>query len=106
MRPSPLIAAPLLPAALAAQPSSPRTVDTVKVIGRVDAPVGTARSASDGRVGRVDLQARPIADVNFLVLELVDQLDYALGVRGDAYTFDVSSDTPALLLLALATLAT
>ncbi|AHG91686.1 TonB-dependent receptor [Gemmatirosa kalamazoonensis] len=140
MRRSPLVAALLLPAALAAQSSPPRTVDTVKVIGRVDDLVGTARSVSEGRVGRVDLQARPITreaelletvpgfiatqhsgdgkanqyfvrgfnldhgtdfatrldgmplnmpshghgqgytDLNFLVPELVDHLDYALGV--------------------------
>ena len=49
-----------------ADAQAPRTglpvqaVDTVKVIGRIDDLIGTAASASEGRVGAVDLRARPI----------------------------------------------
>ena len=38
-----------------------RSVDTVKVIGRIDNLIGIARSASEGRVGAVDLRRRPIS---------------------------------------------
>jgi hypothetical protein len=118
-----------------------RAVDTVKVIGRIDDLIGTAASASEGRVGAADLRARPITregelletvpgvivtqhsgegkanqyfvrgfnldhgtdfqtrvdgmplnmpthahgqgwtDLNFLIPELVDRLDYKLGVH-------------------------
>ena len=37
-----------------------RAVDTVRVIGRIDDLIGTAASASEGRIGAVDLRARPI----------------------------------------------
>jgi len=50
MRLPSFVATLVLPAALAAQP--PRTVDTVKVIGRVDDLVGSASGASGGRAGR------------------------------------------------------
>ena len=57
---------------LAAQPAAPaprprpdtartRVVDTVRVIGRIDDLVGSASTASEGRVGAADLRARPIA---------------------------------------------
>ena len=38
----------------------PRAIDTIKVIGRIDNLLGTAGSASVGRVGQVDLRERPI----------------------------------------------
>ena len=38
----------------------PRAVDTVKVVGRIDNLLGIATSASEGRVGAVDLRQRPI----------------------------------------------
>lgn len=37
-----------------------RVVDTVKVTGRIDDLIGSARRASEGRVAAVDLRARPI----------------------------------------------
>ena len=37
-----------------------RTVDTVKVRGRIDNLLGIASSASEGRVGAIDLRQRPI----------------------------------------------
>lgn len=35
-------------------------LNPVKVLGRIDDLIGSASSASEGRIGRVDLQARPI----------------------------------------------
>ena len=118
-----------------------RTLDTVRVVGRVDDLIGSAASASEGRIGAADLRRRPITregelletvpgvivtqhsgegkanqyfvrgfnldhgtdfqtmlegmplnmpshghgqgytDLNFLIPELVDQLDYRLGVH-------------------------
>jgi hypothetical protein len=47
--------------AQAPRPDAPaRVVDTVRVIGRIDDLIGTAASASEGRIGAVDLRARPI----------------------------------------------
>jgi len=40
--------------------SSRRVVDTVKITGRIDDLIGSARSASEGRVGAIDLRARPL----------------------------------------------
>ncbi|MEP6832138.1 MAG: TonB-dependent receptor [Gemmatimonas sp.] len=40
--------------------STRRIVDTVKVTGRIDNLIGSAKSASEGRIGAVDLRARPI----------------------------------------------
>src|SRR5690349_6777325 len=36
-------------------------IDTIRVTGRIDDLIGTATSASEGRVGAVDLRLRPIA---------------------------------------------
>lgn len=140
MRTSAAVLAFLLTLRSAHAQTAPRQVDTVKVVGRIDDLVGTAKSASEGRVGHVDLKERPIAreaelletvpgfiatqhsgdgkanqyyvrgfnldhgtdfqttldgmplnmpthghgqgytDVNFLIPELVDYLDYKLGV--------------------------
>lgn len=38
-----------------------RSLDTVRVIGRVANLIGTARTASEGHVGTVELRARPLA---------------------------------------------
>lgn len=55
--------------ALAAQSPSPRravdslrarVTDTVRVVGRIDDLIGSARSAAEGRVGAIDLRARPV----------------------------------------------
>lgn len=40
--------------------STRRVVDTVKVTGRIDELIGSAKSASEGRVGAIDLRARPL----------------------------------------------
>ncbi|MBC8087222.1 MAG: TonB-dependent receptor [Phycisphaerae bacterium] len=40
--------------------SARRVADTIKVTGRIDELIGTAKSASEGRVGAVDLRARPL----------------------------------------------
>ena len=37
-----------------------QVVDTVKVLGRIDDLIGSAHSASEGRIGAVDLRQRPI----------------------------------------------
>src|SRR5690349_10724502 len=49
-------------AARAARPDSSRTraLDTIRVTGRIDDLIGVAGSASEGRVGAVDLKLRPI----------------------------------------------
>ena len=67
------VAALIMTAAAAhveAQANVPRTpaqdsvraqvVDTVKVLGRIDDLIGSARSASEGRIGAADLRQRPI----------------------------------------------
>ena len=38
-----------------------RGLDTLKVVGRIDSLLGIAATASEGRVGAVDLRSRPIA---------------------------------------------
>lgn len=40
--------------------STRRVIDTARIIGRIDNLIGSAKSASEGRVGAVDLRARPI----------------------------------------------
>ena len=37
-----------------------RLIDTVRVVGRIDDLIGTAATASEGRVGAGDLKLRPI----------------------------------------------
>lgn len=46
---------------LALTDSTRRIVDTVKVTGRIDQLIGSAKSASEGRVGAIDLRARPLS---------------------------------------------
>jgi hypothetical protein len=80
--------------------SRAQTVDTLTVTGRYDNLIGIAATASEGRVGAVDLRLRPIlregelletvpgliahgqgyTDLNFLIPETVEYLDYRLGV--------------------------
>ena len=56
-----LIGAPAHAQRGAAPASAQRTaLDTVRVVGRVDDLIGTAASASEGRIGAADLRRRPI----------------------------------------------
>ena len=49
-----------LPRALRRDTTRVRTLETVKVTGRIENLIGTAITASESRVGAVDLRARPI----------------------------------------------
>ncbi len=57
-----LVAGPLLRAqTIRPDTNRQRALDTVRVTGRIASLIGTARSASEGHVGTIELRARPLA---------------------------------------------